>query len=125
MASRLRRPPLPKFGALDQLSEGYERDARLHADQARHRRRGKPTLQTQGRDVRVEDYAIHGRSDEVGVTGRADVREEGVQLLVGVEGVVLGEILNRPDRLDVLTPALWQARRRNPCLPSRNWNTRS
>jgi hypothetical protein len=64
----------------------------------------KPALEAEGGDVRVEDYAIHGGSGEVGVTGGVDVRQEGVKLLVGVEDVVLGEIVDGFDRPDVLVP---------------------
>jgi hypothetical protein len=77
---------------------------RLLADDLPHDRRRKSALEAERGDVGVEDHAIHGRSGEVGVTSGVDVGQEGVQFLVGVENVVLGEIVGRLDQPDVLAP---------------------
>jgi hypothetical protein len=55
-------------------------------------------------ETSVSRTTIHGRSGLVGVTSRVDVGQEGVQLLVGVEDAILGEVVRRLDGPDMLAP---------------------
>ena len=63
-------------------------------------------LETQRRNVGIENYPVHGPSGEVCVTHRGDMSEKGIQFLVGVEDAVLSKIISRRYRPYALTPCL-------------------
>jgi hypothetical protein len=52
-------------------------------------------LETQRRNVSVEDYPVHGPSGEVCVTHRGDMSKKGIQFLIGVEDTILSKIIGR------------------------------
>ena len=63
------------------------------AAKQRKLRRWSMSLMAQGGHVGVQDDTIHRRSGQISVTGGVDVRQEGVQLLVGVEDIVVSKVV--------------------------------
>jgi len=97
--------PAPHRGPLPQLTHGDERHASSYGRQPRGEGPVELPLDDARRHVGIEnDIAHQGQLGQIGAASGVDVREELLQLFVGLEDAWPGHVLDRLDRAHTLAP---------------------